>query len=98
MNPRERTLLTVFFGILFVGGTVAVFYFGFFQDYVKTLADISAEETKKRDKTKELNDLQDEEKRVLELSPRLQDYKKISLPDMPHKEGAKARNLQEVLD
>lgn len=92
-------MLGVFFALLVVGGSGALFYFGFFEGYLELREQTAQEEKKLKDKQAELDKLLDDESVVLKRSPRLKDYLKISLPDLPQKPGAsaKARNQEDVL-
>jgi hypothetical protein len=98
MNPRERTLLGVFLSLLIVGGSVALFYFGFFQSYLEMREQTALEERKGKEKQDELDKLQKEMDLVLNRSPRLKGFSKISLPDLQQKPGgARTRNQEDVI-
>src|SRR5213596_991738 len=80
MNQRERVLLGVLLGMLIIGGGGSVGYFFFYDPYITLCTQLAAEEAKRDKELAELQAEEKEQKRLLEVDPRLKEWTKISLP------------------
>jgi hypothetical protein len=87
MNLRERILLGVLLGVLILGGCGALGYYVLYLPYKELGDQIAAERVKLAEKQTEQQKEEKDQKRILDLSPRLEYWKLISLPEPAKEEG-----------
>src|SRR5689334_10628096 len=99
MNLRERILLGVLLGVLILGGCGALGYYVLYLPYKELGDQIAAERVKLAEKQTEQQKEEKDQKRIIDLVPRLEYWKLISLPESAAKEEgpvAKGRTAEDV--